>query len=301
MADNTYDLTYKSQPFTGNRDDWTAWRIRFEAIADVAGLRHHLTEKPPSDVDLKGKDMDGIKKVYRALVLCMPPHILNRFASLEPFPEQKPGAKIRNTPHPSDCWKILQDEYEGNTLAHRRQLKMKLFRLSMNAPAFKNDFPPFLAEINNICNRLSTMGAPVPDEDKLCVLVGGLPKVAEHAVGFLDSQQGYDFKKASDYLSNFFARLKVTRETETEVDQPQAYIVTGADGKPTRFCTHCKMTGHTDNICFKLHPELLATAPKCHKCGKPGHTAKKCKMIKDTNSKEPAPSPLVHFLEMLPD
>lgn len=309
MANKTQDLIIKSGPFSGKRDEWNAWRIKFEAIVDAWGLRHHLYTK--TDEDKEDDNIEGVRKVYRAIVLCMPSQILTLFASLDPFPEQKPGIKMRNTPHPSDCWTILLRDFEGNTLAHRRQLKMRLFRLNMASPVFNNDFQLFLAEINNVCNKLAVMGATVEDEDKLCVLIGGLPKSAEHAVSFIDTQEDFSFTKASDYLTNFFARQKVNKEAETDVDQPAVYMVTGGDSsKPVRFCTHCKIPGHTTNVCFKLHPELLANAPKCNNCGKVGHTAKRCKArakesdkAADQGEHQQAKTtnafPLVHFLEDL--
>jgi hypothetical protein len=70
------------------------------------------------------------------------------------------------------AWDTLVKMYNTNTQARKMQLKQKLRNLQKN----KMNINDYSTKVKNLANALSSIGAPIDDEDLMAVTLNGLGK-----------------------------------------------------------------------------------------------------------------------------
>ena len=78
-------------------------------------------------------------------------------------------------------------------------------------------------------------------------------------------RQRYSSKSTNRYNNNNSSTntpsFSSTQSSQPRPAPPRTNIQFNNPGTRTYYCTHCKMTGHSDLKCFKLHPELKRNFP----------------------------------------
>ena len=95
--------------------------------------------------------------------------ILDRVRTLPNHIVEGTGEDI-GVPHPFHIWKVISDEFQKITTPHMYRLMADLRGVHMN-----KSFLDFRSKIELLVGKLATMGYRVPEEEKVCTLLTGLP------------------------------------------------------------------------------------------------------------------------------
>jgi len=79
---------------------------------------------------------------------------------------------IQDAKSPKQAWDTLVKMYSTNTQARKMQLKQELHNLQKS----KMNFNDYSTKVKNLANTLTSIGAPVDDEDLVAVTLNGLGK-----------------------------------------------------------------------------------------------------------------------------
>ena len=74
---------------------------------------------------------------------------------------------------PVVVWKALADQFQCKTWANKLELKRKLFSMRLAEGGLVQDHIKSIAEV---CDELSAIGEPVPEEDRIVYLLASLPE-----------------------------------------------------------------------------------------------------------------------------
>lgn len=134
---------------------------------------------------------------------------------------------------------------------------MQLYGLTMED---NEDLASLINRLKSISTQLVYIQAPVPDEDKIAVLLKALPSSYSQIVTVL---------KEKEPIPSLERVINSLQEEEKKVGpnkQPNqaAYVIS----KSTKKCDNCGKTNHSSKDCF-----LLKTCPHC---GKKGHSPNRC-------------------------
>ncbi len=79
---------------------------------------------------------------------------------------------IQNAKSPKQAWDTLVKMYNTNTQAHKIQLKQKLRNLQKN----KMNISDYSTKVKNLIDVLTSIRAPIDDEDLMAITLNGLGK-----------------------------------------------------------------------------------------------------------------------------
>ncbi len=79
---------------------------------------------------------------------------------------------IQDAKSPKQAWDTLVKMYNTNTKAHKMQLKQELHNLQKN----KMNISDYSTKVKNLANALTSIGAPIDDENLVAVTLNGLGK-----------------------------------------------------------------------------------------------------------------------------
>jgi hypothetical protein len=79
---------------------------------------------------------------------------------------------IQDAKSPKQAWDTLVKMYSTNTQARKMQLKQELHNLQKN----KTNISDYSTKVKNLANALTSIRAPVDDEDLVAVTMNGLGK-----------------------------------------------------------------------------------------------------------------------------
>ena len=95
---------------------------------------------------------------------------------------------------PKEIWDALRGHYERETLANKLFLKKQYFRKEMKEGT---SMEAHLKEMKEITDKLSSIGAPISEDDQVVTLLGGLPPSYSTVVTAIEAR-GDDIKL--DYI-----------------------------------------------------------------------------------------------------
>ena len=79
---------------------------------------------------------------------------------------------ITSCEQPKEAWDAVKKHFERETLANKLFLKKQYFRKEMREG---NSIDVHLKEMKELINKLSSIGAPISEEDEVVTLLGSLP------------------------------------------------------------------------------------------------------------------------------
>ena len=71
------------------------------------------------------------------------------------------------------AWKLLQEQFEKDSLNNRIYLKKKYFRTEMREDTSVSDH---LKQMKLLTDRLAAINCPISEEDQVVTLLGSLPR-----------------------------------------------------------------------------------------------------------------------------
>ena len=160
---------------------------------------------------------------------------------------------ITSCEEPKEAWDALKKHFERETLANKLLLKKRYFRKEMSEG---NSVEMYLKEMKELTNKLSSIGAPISEEDQVVTLLGSLPSSFSGVVTALEARAGdltMDF--VQQQLVNHERKLKV-QESKPEAQHDSALV--GAQRRKPPKCWNCDKVGHIQRFCPKRKPQHRA-------------------------------------------
>jgi len=106
---------------------------------------------------------------------------------------------IQDAKSPKQAWDTLVKMYSTNTQAYKMQLKQKLHNLQKN----KMNINDYSTKVKNLADVLTSIGAPIDDEDLMVVTLNGLGKYYSQFCTSIAIQQTFpDFQDSITLFIN---------------------------------------------------------------------------------------------------
>ncbi len=280
--------------FSGKHDDWVMWKFSFSQLANSVGLSDMLT-----DVGVTFPS-SALVKLFNALFHSVPHDWRQKFIML-PAEKLKASEGPKNgdrktevhyldTPHPAACFALLKRHFEQSNSVTKGALWKQLFSLKMNDTT---PFHDFKHSLDVVASKLEAVKETVTDAFKVRILFEGVTGEADHTVANLEEKGDIPYDQACHSLQTYYSRAEAKRKYGcTSAPNQVAFAAVRHDSADSP-CSFCNRSGHTDDKCWKKHPNLRpqgfrtvqtklpASAPssgqlKCRNCKKLGHGQKEC-------------------------
>jgi hypothetical protein len=231
--------------FDGHQSGWAEYEFKMLAYLAGKGWLDLVLgeEKAARDKEQQSVQLEKLNKAYSILVSSLQGRALHLVMVIKPGPTAAPA-----------IWKTLHDEYARNTRASRLQVRreflaLKLGDSSEDDPRKHKKVATFASEIEYISARLENMSVKVTEEERLAVLLNGLPKEYFSVATTLELNEAITFKQAVGTLADFQLRLKAEGVGRSPLGL--ANSAGGGDGKDKDKCFYCKEPGHRIADCPK--------------------------------------------------
>ncbi len=120
---------------------------------------------------------------------------------------------------PKEMWDALRGHYERETLANKLFLKKQYFRKEMKEGT---SMEMHLKEMKEITDKLSSIGAPISEEDQVVTLLGSLPPSYSTVVTAIEAR-GDDLKL--DYVQQALTHEEKGASSGASPGQTDAALV----------------------------------------------------------------------------
>ena len=153
---------------------------------------------------------------------------------------------ITSYEEPKEAWDVLKKHFERETLANKLFLKKQYFRKEMSEG---NSIDMHLKEMKELTDKLSSIGAPISEEDQIVTLLGSLPPSFSTVVTALEA-------RVDDLKMDFVQQQLIhnERKLKAQESKPEALhdsaLVGAQKRKPPR-CWTCDEVGHIQRFCPK--------------------------------------------------
>ena len=153
---------------------------------------------------------------------------------------------ITSYEEPKEAWDALKKHFERETLANKLFLKKQYFRKEMSEG---NSIDMHLKEMKELTDKLSSIGAPISEEDQIVTLLGSLPPSFSTVVTALEA-------RVDDLKMDFVQQQLIhnERKLKAQESKPEALhdsaLVGAQKRKPPR-CWTCDEVGHIQRFCPK--------------------------------------------------
>ncbi|RVW59231.1 Retrovirus-related Pol polyprotein from transposon RE1 [Vitis vinifera] len=172
----------------------------------------------------------------------------------------------------AEVWSVLEKLFVSNSKARTLQLRFMLQSLKKGALSI-NDY---VLKMRNIADMLSTSGKPVPDEDLILYILGGLgPEFETIVVNITSISEAISLQEAHYLLQSHEIRLEQLSAASVIDVPPAAHITVGgvqnSNTNDGQFRGSSSKNFRPRNV---RNPQTSRIV--CQLCGKMGHTAMKC-------------------------
>ena len=215
-------------------------------------------------------------------------------------------------PHLSTMVAYMKVHYEANTPAQKQGLWRQLQEIKQKG----NDFESMLSELQTKASEINASGQEVPEHLLQSIMYSALPKSAVPMITQLNTQN-VNMDNSITQLRSYFktqeAYANNGKKKQENTSESKVLDFTSTPSKPNKgkYCTKCRLRGHTVGTCWRLHPELRpetkeeqhgGNAPflrgvKCYYCNKMGHRQDTCKK-KQYDARKPNSKKKVRVVEV---
>ena len=153
---------------------------------------------------------------------------------------------ITSYEEPKEAWDALKNHFERETLANKLFLKKQYFRKEMSEG---NSIDMHLKEMKELTDKLSSIGAPISEEDQIFTLLGSLPPSFSTVVTALEA-------RVDDLKMDFVQQQLIHNERKLKAQELKrealhdSALVGAQKRKPPR-CWTCDEVGHIQRFCPK--------------------------------------------------
>ena len=153
---------------------------------------------------------------------------------------------ITSCEEPRKAWDALKKHFERETLANKLFLKKQYFRKEMSEG---NSIDMHLKEMKELTDKLSSIGAPISEEDQVVTLLGSLPPSFSAVVTALEA-------RVDDLTMDFVQQQLIHHERKLKAQElkPEALhdsALVGAQKRRVPKCWTCDEFGHIQRFCPK--------------------------------------------------
>ncbi len=227
--------------------NYSTWGIQMKALL----VREKVWKfaKDGIAADASEEDLEKDEQALAALQLNVAKHLLN---------------SIANCKTSKEAWDLLASTYKSKMQARIVTLRTDLSQLRQ-LPA--ESVEAFSSRTRTLFDELTAAGHATQESDVIIQLLVGLLPEFKTVITFLKHTRALTFAEVIPTLLDEEQSLK--REDANAIALLTRQRPSGNASNNSRrdglFCTYCKKKGHTEERCFKLHPEL---APPWFKGGR---------------------------------
>ena len=172
----------------------------------------------------------------------------------------------------AEVWSVLEKLFVSDSKARTLQLRFMLQSLKKGALSI-NDY---VLKMRNIADMLSASGKPVPDEDLILYILGGLgPEFETIVVNITSRSEAISLQEVHYLLQSHEIRLEQLSAASVIDVPPAAHITVG--GVQNSNTNNGQFRGSSSK---NFRPRNVRNPQTsrivCQLCGKMGHTAMKC-------------------------
>ena len=306
MADTASSI--KVIPFSGKKDDWSVWSIKFLARANRKGYKDMLTGKeaiPKDSEEPEASEPQGVKDEYKRkrglnetayedLILCINGDTPTGRVAFQCVK----GSKTSDIEEGDSAlaWKRLNDKFAPKTAPTRLNLRNQFNSSFLQT---KQDPDEWLTHLEDIRDRMADAKSFMTDEALMEHALNNVTAEYNIAVAWLEKKVGHPtepltMEELRAELSLVYERVhaKHKNRNRRNGDEETALFAGGFKGK----CNNCGKYGHKARDCRDRNNnnnnnnrnnrndrkpqgrdnDKKAFSGKCHYCKKDGHMAKDC-------------------------
>ena len=141
--------------------NWITWKFQLEHLLLARGLWKYADGSAvlaeDATAEQRAKHQSESQKAFSAIAMSVSTSQLYLITSCE---------------EPKEAWDALKKHFEREALANKLFLKKQYFRKEMSEG---NSIDTHLKEMKELTDKLSSIGAPISEEDQVIMLLGSLP------------------------------------------------------------------------------------------------------------------------------
>lgn len=175
-------------------------------------------------------------------------------------------------------WKRLEAYFRPRGFGTRIVMRRRFFKMRMmpDEPMVK-----WIARVDETVGRLRGIGAVVPDDDIMVVLIEGAPKDYDSMITALDTVPDNMLTVAfvKGRLINEYARLTGSEEDDDEPAREEAKAMAAYRGGSSSARGGAPGRRQPARRPAAGPSQRNLTSTECHRCGRTGHLAAECRLI----------------------
>lgn len=252
-----------------NGRNYEGWRKAITGVLSSIGLWSHVSGVAAvTDYNSADEFQNAARRCYSIIINTI---------------EYSQYGHVRENETPHALWKRLELFFRPRGFGTRLVLRRKFFKLRMRPG---ETMVEWIARVNEAVEQLRGIGAVVPDDDILVVLIEGLPKEYDTVVTALDMVPDNSLTVAyvCQKLVSEHSRMVDGADDDEDPAQPEreearamaSYrrgSATGRGGAPTRRMPARRPAAGPS--------QSSRASTECHRCGRAGHIAADCNIILD--------------------
>ena len=255
--------------FDGKEETFEIWLEKFTGHLRLRSLEKFLT--PRSDAseisvaDYESKNND----IYAELLQCLD----DKSVALIMRDAKNKGR---------EALEILQEHYAGHSKPKIVGLYVNLANLEMKRNESMTDY---ILRAEKMSSLLKAAGETVSDGLLIAMVTKGLsPEYETFAVLTSQRSEEPSFTAFKVALRNFQETRHMHNQYKTDEASTDAVLKLqtqpkkNQDDKPKRWCSHCKMSSHNNDVCWKLHGKPKTKKSRwCDNCKSSTHDTSYCR------------------------
>ena len=183
--------------------NWITWKFQLKRFLLAKGLCKYVNESAvlaeKVTAEQRAKYQSESQKAFSVIPMSVSTPQLYLITSCEELKE---------------AWDALKKHFERGTLANKLFLKKRYFQKEMSEG---NSIEVHLKEMKELTDKLSSIGAPISEEDQVVTLLGSLPSSFSTVVTALEARVG-------DLTMDFVQQQLIHHERKLKAQEPNYMI-----------------------------------------------------------------------------
>jgi len=241
---DTDKITLKIRRFTGKREEWPEWKLKFQAVLEGADLLDTLLSSEPVDADTDAaEDREAAakwrkkdRKIYFQLILYTTEAAGNL---VEQFEDVCSGKM---------AWEALKTKYEHQGTVGKVDPHKELMESSMGEA---EDPDSFFIKIEGIQKRLKALGQVISEEMVQGMILSKLPSNYNTLTTIMEADDDLTYESMKNQVRAYWKRrIKDVDSSNQDEDAVKAMAADGGHSRQ-RLCFGCGSPGHVLPNCPK--------------------------------------------------